>query len=276
MTRFVIVGGGLAGAKAAETLRDEGFDGEVVLFGDETERPYERPAMAKGYLLGKDERDSVFVHSADWYDEAQGRASCGWENPRHLDRPRRPLGRVRRRHARLRQAGAHHRRLGQEDPDPWRRPGQRALPADAGGVGGAAGGVLARGEGRDHRVEAGSGSRPPPRPGRPEAPSPSSSRSPPPSTARSAPRSARSSRSCTARTAWCSASAESSTRVPPGRGLRSAARRGKASAQGLAGQSGWSPIPALRSRRTSLRSGSARPPTTASPGRRALRWITAC
>jgi NADPH-dependent 2,4-dienoyl-CoA reductase/sulfur reductase-like enzyme len=69
MTTFVIVGGGLAGAKAAETLRAEGFDGEVVLFGSEPERPYERPALSKGYLLGKDTRDSVFVHAADWYDE---------------------------------------------------------------------------------------------------------------------------------------------------------------------------------------------------------------
>ena len=69
MTTFVIVGGGLAGAKAAETLRNEGFDGDIVLFGDEDERPYERPALAKGYLLGKDERDSLFVHSADWYEQ---------------------------------------------------------------------------------------------------------------------------------------------------------------------------------------------------------------
>ena len=69
MTTFVIVGGGLAGAKAAETLRAEGFDGEVVLFGSEPERPYERPPLAKGYLLGKATRDSVFVHSADWYAE---------------------------------------------------------------------------------------------------------------------------------------------------------------------------------------------------------------
>jgi 3-phenylpropionate/trans-cinnamate dioxygenase ferredoxin reductase subunit len=67
MTTFVIVGGGLAGAKAAETLRGEGFDGEIVLFSDEQERPYERPALAKGYLQGKDERESVFVHPADWY-----------------------------------------------------------------------------------------------------------------------------------------------------------------------------------------------------------------
>ena len=69
MTTFVIVGGGLAGAKAAETLRAEGFDGEVVLFGSEPERPYERPPLSKGYLLGKDPRDSAFVHSAGWYPE---------------------------------------------------------------------------------------------------------------------------------------------------------------------------------------------------------------
>jgi NADPH-dependent 2,4-dienoyl-CoA reductase/sulfur reductase-like enzyme len=69
MTTFVIVGGGLAGAKAAEALRADGFDGEVVLFGSEPERPYERPPLAKGYLLGKDTRDSVFVHPADWYAE---------------------------------------------------------------------------------------------------------------------------------------------------------------------------------------------------------------
>ena len=69
MTTFVIVGGGLAGAKAAEALRTAGFDGEVVLFGTEPERPYERPALSKGFLLGKDTRDSVFVHSTDWYAE---------------------------------------------------------------------------------------------------------------------------------------------------------------------------------------------------------------
>jgi 3-phenylpropionate/trans-cinnamate dioxygenase ferredoxin reductase subunit len=67
MTTFVIVGGGLAGAKAAETLRTTGFDGEVVLFGSEPERPYERPPLSKGYLLGKEDRDKAFVHSADWY-----------------------------------------------------------------------------------------------------------------------------------------------------------------------------------------------------------------
>jgi NADPH-dependent 2,4-dienoyl-CoA reductase/sulfur reductase-like enzyme len=67
MPTYVIVGASLAGAKAAETLRDEGFDGEVVLLGAEEERPYERPPLSKGYLLGKAERDSVYVHAPDWY-----------------------------------------------------------------------------------------------------------------------------------------------------------------------------------------------------------------
>jgi NADPH-dependent 2,4-dienoyl-CoA reductase/sulfur reductase-like enzyme len=69
MATFVIVGGGLAGAKAAETLRDEGFTGDIVLFGDEPELPYERPPLSKDYLLGKAPREAAFVHPADWYAE---------------------------------------------------------------------------------------------------------------------------------------------------------------------------------------------------------------
>jgi 3-phenylpropionate/trans-cinnamate dioxygenase ferredoxin reductase subunit len=64
---FVIVGAGLAGAKAAETLRSEGFDGDIVLLGAEPERPYERPPLSKGLLLGKAERESAFVHPGGWY-----------------------------------------------------------------------------------------------------------------------------------------------------------------------------------------------------------------
>lgn len=67
---FVIVGGGLAGAKAAETLRAEGFTGRVILIGDERDHPYERPPLSKGYLSGKEERDSVFVHEPAWYAQA--------------------------------------------------------------------------------------------------------------------------------------------------------------------------------------------------------------
>jgi 3-phenylpropionate/trans-cinnamate dioxygenase ferredoxin reductase subunit len=64
---FVLVGAGLAGAKAAETLREEGFDGPVVLVGEEPEPPYERPPLSKDYLLGKAERDGSQVHPPDWY-----------------------------------------------------------------------------------------------------------------------------------------------------------------------------------------------------------------
>ena len=65
---FAIVGAGLAGAKAAATLREEGFEGRVVLIGDEPERPYERPPLSKGYLAGKDDRDKAFVHDAGFYE----------------------------------------------------------------------------------------------------------------------------------------------------------------------------------------------------------------
>ncbi len=69
MPSYVIAGASLAGAKAAETLRDEGFDGDIVLLGAEQERPYERPPLSKGYLLGNDPRDSAFVHPEGWYAE---------------------------------------------------------------------------------------------------------------------------------------------------------------------------------------------------------------
>jgi 3-phenylpropionate/trans-cinnamate dioxygenase ferredoxin reductase subunit len=64
---FVIVGASLAGAKAAETLRDEGFDGRVVLIGSEHERPYERPPLSKDYLRGEVGREKVYVHDEGFY-----------------------------------------------------------------------------------------------------------------------------------------------------------------------------------------------------------------
>ena len=66
---FVIVGASLAGAKAAETLRAEGFDGRVVLIGDEARRPYERPPLSKDYLRGEKDFDATAVHPAGFYDE---------------------------------------------------------------------------------------------------------------------------------------------------------------------------------------------------------------
>jgi 3-phenylpropionate/trans-cinnamate dioxygenase ferredoxin reductase subunit len=64
---FAIVGAGLAGAKAAETLREEGFDGRLVLLGAEAERPYERPPLSKDYLRGESDRAGASVHEAAFY-----------------------------------------------------------------------------------------------------------------------------------------------------------------------------------------------------------------
>jgi 3-phenylpropionate/trans-cinnamate dioxygenase ferredoxin reductase subunit len=61
---FVIVGASLAGARAAETLRDEGFAGRVTLIGAEEHLPYERPPLSKGLLLGDAD---PFLHDAGWY-----------------------------------------------------------------------------------------------------------------------------------------------------------------------------------------------------------------
>jgi 3-phenylpropionate/trans-cinnamate dioxygenase ferredoxin reductase component len=68
---FLIVGASLAGAKAAETLREEGFDGRVLLVGAEQHRPYERPPLSKEYLQGKSDREAVYVHPEGFYAEQE-------------------------------------------------------------------------------------------------------------------------------------------------------------------------------------------------------------
>lgn len=64
---MVIVGAGLAGAKGAEALRQEGFDGHIILIGQEPERPYERPDLSKDYLTGTSEKETIYVHPERWY-----------------------------------------------------------------------------------------------------------------------------------------------------------------------------------------------------------------
>ena len=66
---FVIVGASLAGAKAAQGLREAGFDGRVVLIGEEPVLPYARPELSKGYLLGGKAMADVLVHPAGFYAE---------------------------------------------------------------------------------------------------------------------------------------------------------------------------------------------------------------
>ncbi|MFI0897018.1 NAD(P)/FAD-dependent oxidoreductase [Streptomyces sp. NPDC020983] len=87
---FVIVGAGLAGAKAAETLRSEGFTGRVILIGDERDHPYERPPLSKGYLTGGAERDSVFVQQPGWYAEHDVELHLG-QPVVHLDKDARSV-----------------------------------------------------------------------------------------------------------------------------------------------------------------------------------------
>ncbi|HLR98498.1 MAG TPA: FAD-dependent oxidoreductase [Mycolicibacillus parakoreensis] len=64
---FVVIGAGLAGAKAVEALREKGFDGEIVLIGEEERLPYERPPLSKEFLAGTQSLDDFTVHPADWY-----------------------------------------------------------------------------------------------------------------------------------------------------------------------------------------------------------------
>ncbi|WP_204802919.1 NAD(P)/FAD-dependent oxidoreductase [Mycobacterium riyadhense] len=70
-TTFVIVGGGLAGAKAVEALRDNDFDGQIVLVSEEEQLPYERPPLSKEYLAGKKSLNDFTVHNSDWYRDNQ-------------------------------------------------------------------------------------------------------------------------------------------------------------------------------------------------------------
>jgi 3-phenylpropionate/trans-cinnamate dioxygenase ferredoxin reductase subunit len=88
--RFVIIGASLAGARAAETLRDEGFEGVIELIGTEAELPYERPPLSKGVLLGKDEPGVAELHDRQWYDDKQITLRLG-ETVRALDPSARTL-----------------------------------------------------------------------------------------------------------------------------------------------------------------------------------------
>ncbi|WP_369182191.1 NAD(P)/FAD-dependent oxidoreductase [Streptomyces sp. Y1] len=66
---IVVVGASLGGAKAAQALREAGYEGGIVLIGEEHERPYERPPLSKGFLLGKEPREKIYVHPPQWYAE---------------------------------------------------------------------------------------------------------------------------------------------------------------------------------------------------------------
>src|SRR5579884_1238913 len=65
----LIVGAGVAGATCAETLRDEGFDGSILVVGRELDPPYHRPPATKELLRGEMERTAALLHPADFWGE---------------------------------------------------------------------------------------------------------------------------------------------------------------------------------------------------------------
>ena len=132
---FVIVGAGMAGGKAVETLREEGFDGRVVLLGAEAERPYERPPLSKDYLRGEAERGGVYLQKDAGLVRASTTSSCA---PRRRSSrstsARRAVVLAGGERVRLRRAAARHRRGAAAPADPGRRPRRRPRAAHARGL----------------------------------------------------------------------------------------------------------------------------------------------
>jgi NADPH-dependent 2,4-dienoyl-CoA reductase/sulfur reductase-like enzyme len=79
MTRYLIVGGGLAAASAVEGIRELDQDGEIVVMSAERELPYHRPPLSKGFLAGREQLESVRVHDAVWYRDNHVRYRLGVE-----------------------------------------------------------------------------------------------------------------------------------------------------------------------------------------------------
>lgn len=69
METIVIVGANVAGGRAAEALRENGFDGHVFLIGAEPERPYERPPLSKQFLWGETAERDVYLRPRDFYSQ---------------------------------------------------------------------------------------------------------------------------------------------------------------------------------------------------------------
>ena len=65
----LLIGGGIACATAARTLREEGADGRILLVGRELDPPYHRPPITKGYLQGRETRPDTLVHEPDWWED---------------------------------------------------------------------------------------------------------------------------------------------------------------------------------------------------------------
>src|SRR5690242_11803740 len=64
---FLLIGGGLANATVAETLRKEGVEGKIVIISAENSLPYHRPPLSKQFLLGRQKKENLLVHKESYY-----------------------------------------------------------------------------------------------------------------------------------------------------------------------------------------------------------------
>ncbi|MGH7482739.1 MAG: FAD-dependent oxidoreductase, partial [Longimicrobiales bacterium] len=85
MKRFVLIGAGQTSASAARALRREGFDGEVVIVGEEPHPPYQRPPLSKEYLQGASELSELWSVDPAWYQQNQVELRLGIE-AKEIDR----------------------------------------------------------------------------------------------------------------------------------------------------------------------------------------------
>src|SRR5262249_9507248 len=83
-----IVGAGQAGFQVAASLRQDGFDGRIVLIGDEPAIPYQRPPLSKSYLAGESGVDDLWLRPEEFYAKHQIDLVCG-EAVTAIDRGRR-------------------------------------------------------------------------------------------------------------------------------------------------------------------------------------------
>ena len=124
----VIIGGGLAGAKTAEALREQGYGGPVTLLGAEDDLPYERPPLSKAYLAGKSQFDDALVQPAQWYADNDVDLRRGTEAVA-LDRPAQQVVLGDGSRLGYGSAGARHRLRTAAAADPGRRAGAAAAHA---------------------------------------------------------------------------------------------------------------------------------------------------
>lgn len=87
---FLIAGAGQAAAQAAATLRSEGFQGEIVIYGDEPYLPYQRPPLSKKFLMGEIERDRLELKPRSFYEQNRIAVKLGTA-VRSIDRKKRTL-----------------------------------------------------------------------------------------------------------------------------------------------------------------------------------------